>query len=517
MDSHHFWSLVEAVIVGIATVFALLLTIFPPTSAFGIAALTGLETGLAAYGVYKAPEMITVGAAYSLGQGADDVFSRQQQDAGAMMVLGGVVSLLTGPLAILRGATRLGQLAEGAAPSTALATTGAAAMTRSVQEGDVLVTVAEDGSMVITSASHPDLVIMVRGNTATLYQAMEGGGLRVIGSATVPPPVAPVAPPGAPLMLGAGETPPGVLPIVSNGLPAAPGGPVPEGPIIVDIQGGPAVRGDTGAPTFLPSTVGGTPGARGVLIEPGDYVPGYAGITTTSPRDLAMVRLITQNAPRWPSTAPGAIGDMPQPWEWDPTLAFPTQGPVQVLAGAGAPGTTPVPQAFFPPLGGDVQGVPRLIPIAAAGRTAQQDVVALQASSHTELYGSVDQMYWRRPFALAAADPATQAAMGQEVGRMLRPGGYLEMRLLRGGEEAQAEAIAAQIPGSRMVVVPRGAIANYARTGVRPPDLTDEQWQILEAAGPDIRGDYGALGQGNFARLVRIYRGAGGAQPPSGP
>ena len=112
MDSHHFWSLVEAVIVGIATVFTLLLTIFPPTSAFGIAALTGLETGLAAYGVYKAPEMITVGAAYSLGQGADDVFSRQQQDAGAMMVLGGVVSLLTGPLAILRSATRPGQLAE---------------------------------------------------------------------------------------------------------------------------------------------------------------------------------------------------------------------------------------------------------------------------------------------------------------------------------------------------------------------------------------------------------------------
>ena len=255
-----------------------------------------------------------------------------------------------------------------------------------------------------------------------------------------------------------------MLPIVSNGLPAAPGGPVPEGPIIVDIQGGPAVRGDTGAPTFLPSTVGGTPGARGVLIEPGDYVPGYAGITTTSPRDLAMVRLITQNAPRWPSTAPGAIGDMPQPWEWDPTLAFPTQGPVQVLTGAGAPGTTPGAPGIFPAAWrrrpGRAAPDPnrRRGPHGSAGRrgTASQQPYRTLWFRRPDVLGA-DLSPWPPP------TQATQAAMGQEVGRMLRPGGYLEMRLLRGGEEAQAEAIAAQIPGSRMVVVPRGAIANYAR------------------------------------------------------
>jgi hypothetical protein len=152
--------------------------------------------------------------------------------------------------------------------------------------------------------------------------------------------------------------------------------------------------------------------------------------------------------------------------------------------------------------------VPRLIPIQIGAQTAQQDVTALQASTHPELYGQVDQMFWRRPFALAAADAATTNAMGQEIGRMLKPGGFIELRLLRGGEEAQAQAIAAQIPGSRVVVVPRGAILSFARDGERPPGLDDEQWAILQNAGPDIRGDYGALGQGMFARLVRIYRGS---------
>jgi hypothetical protein len=101
--------------------------------------------------------------------------------------------------------------------------------------------------------------------------------------------------------------------------------------------------------------------------------------------------------------------------------------------------------------------------------------------------------------------------MGQEIGRWLRPGGFLELRLLRGSEEAQARAIAAQIPDARIVSVPRGAIRDFARTGQRPPGLTNAQWAVLEEAGPDIRAEFGALGQGQFARIVRIYR--GGPEP----
>lgn len=36
-------------------------------------------------------------------------------------------------------------------------------------------------------------------------------------------------------------------------------------------------------------------------------------------------------------------------------------------------------------------------------------------------------------------------------------------------------------------VPPRGATGTYADTGVRPPDLTDAQWAILQATGPGIR------------------------------
>src|SRR5260221_14786051 len=40
----------------------------------------------------------------------------------------------------------------------------------------------EDGGIMATSATRPDLMIIVRGETATLYQSMGPGGMRVIGS-----------------------------------------------------------------------------------------------------------------------------------------------------------------------------------------------------------------------------------------------------------------------------------------------------------------------------------------------
>jgi hypothetical protein len=316
--------------------------------------------------------------------------------------------------------------------------------------------------------------------------------------------------------------------------------PTPPRPqLFIDIQGGPAVRPDTGQPTFLPDLVASTPGARGFLIEPADYVPGYAGITTRHQGDLELARILAQNLPRWPERpaitatnqrdrnfrrmleqnlphwpeGPPGIRPQPAPWDWDPTLAFPTQGRTEVLT---RPGPTAVPQAFFPPIGGEG----RLIPIATGGRPAQQDVIGLQPSRHPELHGQVDRAYWRRPFALASADAATLAAMGQELGRMLRPGGFLELRLLRGGEEAQAHAIAAEIPGARVVVVPARGIRRFVeRNGARHPDLSNEEWAILQDAARDVRGEFGALGEGDFQRVVRIYRGTpppggGGAPPP---
>lgn len=40
-----------------------------------------------------------------------------------------------------------------------------------------------------------------------------------------------------------------------------------------------------------------------------------------------------------------------------------------------------------------------------------------------------------------------------------------------------------------------------------PPRLSNEQWAVLQEAGADIRGEFAALGEGQFTRIVRIYRG----------
>jgi hypothetical protein len=116
----------------------------------------------------------------------------------------GFVSMAGGWLQTFGGAARLNSALAKLAPvgeATALATR-ATATARVLQQGDYVVTVAQDGSMFITVASRPDLVIMARGNTATLYQLMEGGGMRALQTVTLPAPVA--TPTAAPLLLSAG-------------------------------------------------------------------------------------------------------------------------------------------------------------------------------------------------------------------------------------------------------------------------------------------------------------------------
>jgi hypothetical protein len=306
-----------------------------------------------------------------------------------------------------------------------------------------------------------------------------------------------------------------------------------RGPLIVDLQSGPQVGihpnlPGFGAPNLLPRLVGSTPGARGVAVEGGDWLIGYPttraalpgvpglripGASPTTPLDLQLSRQLVQSTPHWPPYRARDVGRALrgltdpelaaapftlQPWQINPGAAFPRSGPVVVLTeGSGAP------SAFFPPLGGRPgPGLPqRLVPIN------QADVVALQPSTHPALHGRVDQIYWRRPFALTSATPDVVTQMGQEVNRMLRPGGFIEFRVLASGDVQVARGLAAQIPGARVVEVPRGAIRTYGTTGTRPPGLNDEQWQILEAAGPDIRGELSQLGQGRFNRIIRVFKG----------
>lgn len=183
MDDHAFWAKVEAVVVGVLTVAALILTIFPPTSAGGLMALGALEAGLGVYGAVQGPGMIATGQAYSLSEGTQDVFSREQQEAGGGMVLGGFLGIALAPVAVLGGASRMMSAASQMGEASVLSLTAG----QSLQRGKYLITMAEDGSLVAAVADRPDVLIVVRDGTATAYQVTGTGGLRVLESAPVMP------------------------------------------------------------------------------------------------------------------------------------------------------------------------------------------------------------------------------------------------------------------------------------------------------------------------------------------
>ena len=207
MDDKAFWDKVEAIVVGVLSIAALLLTIFPPTSAVGVAALATLDIALAAYGIGKGIEMIETGRTYQLGVGAHDVFTPEQQAMGDAMVLGGFLSIATGILGGVSGSLRLqGAVARAGEPVAALSTVG-----RTIQRGEYVMTIAQDGSITATMASRPDLLIIVRGDSASLFQLTGGGGMRLIAEAPLPRTLASMAEPvstaggATPRLLTAGE------------------------------------------------------------------------------------------------------------------------------------------------------------------------------------------------------------------------------------------------------------------------------------------------------------------------
>ena len=148
-------------------------------------------------------------------------------------------------------------------------------------------------------------------------------------------------------------------------------------------------------------------------------------------------------------------------------------------------------------------GRARLVPLN------QGDVLALQPTAHPQLHGLIDQIYWRRPFALARASSDVVTQMGDELNRMLKPGGFVEFRVLEPGDVAVVRDLTSRIAGARRVEVSRDAIEHYlGGGGTRSPGLTDEQWQLLQNAAPDVRRQQGALGRGAFEGIIRIFKGS---------
>ena len=140
-----------------------------------------------------------------------------------------------------------------------------------------------------------------------------------------------------------------------------------------------------------------------------------------------------------------------------------------------------------------------------------KDVAGIKPTTHPELHGKVTEAYWRRPFGLGKADAGAVAELGGEFDKMLKPGGFIEFRVLPAADAKVAQRIAAHIPGSRTVEVPQRAIDAYYKSldaGVpkRPPALSNEQWSILEGAGSDLLQSKAALGKGVFNRIIRIYK-----------
>ena len=79
------WETAKSIVVGLGTLGTLILIIFPPTSAAGIAGAIAIEGGMAAYGIASGIESVEKGNLYSLGAGANDVFDPEQQDAARVL------------------------------------------------------------------------------------------------------------------------------------------------------------------------------------------------------------------------------------------------------------------------------------------------------------------------------------------------------------------------------------------------------------------------------------------------
>ncbi|RSM41456.1 hypothetical protein DMA12_24350 [Amycolatopsis balhimycina DSM 5908] len=81
----------EAVIVGAATVLALLLTVFPPTAPLGMA----MDAGLAGYGLVSGYAAYEQGQTLSLGAGSTVLDPEQQEAADGLKVMGAVAMALS--------------------------------------------------------------------------------------------------------------------------------------------------------------------------------------------------------------------------------------------------------------------------------------------------------------------------------------------------------------------------------------------------------------------------------------
>lgn len=219
---------------------------------------------------------------------------------------------------------------------------------------------------------------------------------------------------------------------------------------------------------------------------------GYQKINPTHQGDLSMSRKLVQSMPIWPNTsvANTTIAEL---------LANPTKGWFEGLdpladifpqTSQVSTRTTP----FFPAIGNGG----RLVPFG------QPDAIGLIKTAPPNMNNTADRIYWRRPFALHAADTHTLQAMGKQIAGMLKPGGFVEFRLLQPSDKARVLEMAKEIPGAEIIEVRKTAIQRFLKTNSLPANT--QQAEILQNAKADMNGDFSPKGGGAFDAIIRVYK-----------
>jgi hypothetical protein len=268
----------DILIIG-ATIALLLLSVFPPTTALGLAGLTALETFTGGLLLWRGAEHLEEGGLYALGKGGG-VFTPEQTAAAEMLQFFGGLDIVFGALTLGAAAGHAEQLSglPRARPQFPQLPAGP----QTFRNGPLTAVVEADGTVTITHANFPDQLMIVRGGNATLYQSMGPGGLRVLGEFPAPAPT-PAAPTGPPLL-----------------------GPGPAGPQIFGPGGRPPVMLGPGAPP--PVMLG--PGAPPpLMLSPGAAPPLMLGPGAPPPLMLG------PGAPPPFLLGTGAYAPFPEPYD----------------------------------------------------------------------------------------------------------------------------------------------------------------------------------------------------------
>lgn len=168
-DTEHSRTDTLAQIAGIAL---LLLVVFPPTSLFAIGVGAAAGTALAVTGSARYDR----GKDLQLAAGARDVVDPALQGQADAMVVGGVMDMISGALAIAGAITGLRARIQSEGRLGTLAVQAGSTVT----EAEFTVTFAADGqSYVVTSRQHPGCFVIVDADGATGFVMQNGNTVKV--------------------------------------------------------------------------------------------------------------------------------------------------------------------------------------------------------------------------------------------------------------------------------------------------------------------------------------------------